>query len=80
MTQTVTSFRFTCPDTGFPVDGSYDESTGLITLEPDPPPEADLDDRGECCLWCIRSEIPRYDGFNDVRERLVLRGVDPSEL
>ncbi len=80
MTQTLTTFRFTCPDTGFPVDGHYDEATGEITLEPDPPMDADVDKRFECCLWCIRSEMSRYDGFTDVRERLALRGVDPSEL
>ncbi len=80
MTQTLTRFRFTCPDTGFPVDGAYDEMRGTLQLEPDPPMWADVDERAECCLWCIRSELSRYLDYDDLCRRLVLRGVKPSEL
>lgn len=79
-----TTFRITCPETGLPIDGSYDDTTGKLDLMPAGFLEGFLDEvnekKAECVLWCIRSEASSHLAWSDARLRLIARGVKPSEL
>ncbi len=79
-TQNKVTFRFTCPDTGFPVDGTYEDETGRLTLWPDYPVDSNVNQRKDCFMWCIRSEFDAFLAWGDARTRLIDRGVNPAEL